>query len=180
MSKILVTLVARIFFYTFLKFIQLAKMKMDIKQHFLTFYNTLGNNEKKTFWLGSITFSIGFIMLLEVLRPPIWSGWQETSGQIISAQNMQTGLFSGGRTLFLIEYMPEDGTMRQGTFPLSPIILSTMKTIRVFYQKDTPSVFYVYNPTVLILAFTALIFGTGVLLSFYLYDRDRLRGITYD
>lgn len=151
-----------------------------MKQHFLTFYNTLGKNEKKTFWFGSLVFTIGFTLLLNVLYPPHWSGWQETTGHIISAQNMQTGLFSGGRTLFLIEYMPEDGTMQQGTFPISPIILSTMKTIRVFYQKDTPSVFYVHNPTVLILGLTALIFGSGVLLSFYLYNRDRLQGITYD
>ncbi len=155
-------------------------MKIDLKQLFLSFYKTLGNNEKKTFWFSSLTFTIGFIMLLNVLRPPSWSGWQETKGHIISSQNMRTGLFSGGRTIFLIEYMPENGTLQQGTYPISPIVLSTMKTIRVFYQKGTPSVFYVYNPTVLIIALTALIFGACVLLSFYLYNKDRLQGITYD
>lgn len=143
-------------------------MKKDIKQHFITFYNTLGNNEKKTFWFSSIVFTIGLTLLLNVLYPPNWSGWQETTGHIINAQNIQAGMFSGGRTVFLIEYMPEDGIIRQGTFAMSPIILSTMKTIRVFYHKDTPSVFYVYNPTILIIALTAFIFGTGVLLSFYL------------
>ena len=151
-----------------------------MKRVFLEFYNALRKHEKQTFWFGSIVFTIGFIMLLDVLRPPSWWGWQETTGELIGMENVQGGLFSGSTTTFLIQYMSEDGQIRQGTFAISPIILSTMKTIRVFYQKETPSVFYVHNPTRGVIALAMVVFGASVLLAFYLYYRDRLKGITYD
>ena len=153
----------------------------NMTQIILDFYRVLEGNEKKAFWFGGLTFAIGFIMLLDVLRPPSWWGWQETKGYIIEAQKMpKEGLFSSGSINLLIQYTPEDGSVQKGTFKISPVILSTMKGIRVFYQKDNPSVFYVHNPSRLVIALTITIFGIGVLFSFYLYYRDRLRGITYD
>jgi hypothetical protein len=151
-----------------------------MKQIFLTFYHALSSHEKKTFWFGSIVFTIGSILLLNVLRPPSWWGWQETKGELVSTQRMDFGQFSGGSTVLGVQYFAEDGSMRKGEFSISPIILSTMKTIRVFYQKNDPSVFYVHNPTLLIIALTMVIFGSGVLLTFYLYYRDRLNGVDYD
>ncbi len=151
-----------------------------MKQLFQQFYNVLSRHERQTFWFGSVTFVIGFILLLDVLRPPSWSGWKETKGELVSVQNMDMGQFSGGKTVLGVLYTPENGQPQKGEFSLSPIILSTMKTIRVFYQKDTPSVFYVYNPTLKVIALTMTVFGATVLLAFYLYNRDRLKGITYD
>lgn len=151
-----------------------------MKQIFYAFYKALSGHEKKTFWFGCITFAIGFVMLIEALIPPSWRGWQETEGQLIGSENVQRGLFSGSSTTFFIQYSPENGEILKGTFRVSPVILSTMHTIRVFYQKNEPTVFYVHNPTQLVIALTMTVFGTGVLLTFFLYNRDRLKGITYD
>lgn len=144
-----------------------------MKQLFLEFYNGLHSHEKKVFWFGSIAFTIGFIILINVLIPPSWRGWQETHGELIGSESMKGGLFGGGSTVFYLQYTPENGEIQRGTFRVSPIILSTMKTIRVFYQKNEPTVFYVHNPTYLAIALTMVIFGGGVLLTFFLYFRDR-------
>ncbi len=151
-----------------------------MKKAFLAFYHTLDKLEKRNFWFGSITFIIGLAFLLEVICPPSWRGWQETTGEITAAQNLSKGLFSGGTMLFSLKYSPHNGAPLEGTFTMSPIILSTIKSIRVFYQKDNPSIFYVHNPTRLIISLTVTILGGGLLLSYYLYYRDRLKGITYD
>lgn len=151
-----------------------------MKQIFQAFYQGLSNHEKKTFWFGCITFVIGFVMLITALIPPSWLGWQETEGKLTGSENVQKGLFSGGSTTFSIQYSPENGEILKGTFRVSPIILNTMHTIRVFYQKSEPTVFYVHNPTQLVIAFTMTVFGGGVLLTFFLYNRDRQRGINYD
>jgi hypothetical protein len=151
-----------------------------MKKAFLDFYNTLDKLEQRNFWLGSITFIIGFAFLIEVLLPASWRGWQETKGEIVAAQNVSKGLFSGGAMLFSLKYSPQNELPREGTFTMSPIILSTMKSIRVFYKKNNPSVFYVYNPTRLTLSLLATILGGGLLLAYYIYYRDRLKGITYD
>jgi hypothetical protein len=151
-----------------------------MKKVFLDFYNTLDKLEKRNFWLGSFTFIIGLVFLIEVLIPASWRGWQETRGEITAAQNVSKGLFSGGTMLFSLRYIPQDGSAREGTFTMSPIILSTMKQIRVFYQKDNPTVFYVYNPTRLTLSLLATVLGGGLLLAYFLYYRDRLNGIMYD
>jgi hypothetical protein len=151
-----------------------------MKQIFLQFYSTLLHTEKKTFWFGSVVFTIGFLLLVDVMRPPSWWGWQEAKGELVSTQSMDAGQFSGGSTVMGVQYYSEDGNVRKGEINISPIILSTMKTIRVFYQKHDPSVFYVHNPTRLIIALTMVIFGLGVLTAFYLYYRDRRKGVTYD
>ncbi len=152
---------------------------MDKKEYFNTFYRALSSHEKNTFWFGSITFAIGFLLLIKVLIPPSWSGWAETQGELLGAESMKTGQFGAGTTVFLLQYTPQNGEVLQGTFKISPIILSTMKTIRVFYQKTTPSVFYVHNPTWSVIAVTMTLFGGGVLVAFFLYNRDKQRGITY-
>ncbi|MBL7813689.1 MAG: hypothetical protein JNL70_01700 [Saprospiraceae bacterium] len=155
-------------------------MKNINKTFFQEFYKALSGNEKKTFGFGVMVFVIGFVLLLDCLRPPSWWGWQETVGELVGTEGIQSGQFSGGSTNFVIQYYSADGQKRLGTFHLSPIILNTMKTIRVFYQKNDPSVFYVHNPTRLVIAVTMTLFGAAVLLTFYLYNRDRLMGITYD
>lgn len=151
-----------------------------MKQTLQAFYQTLSSHEKQTFWFGSITFTLGFVMLIYVLIPPSWQGWQETQGQLVSAEMVANGQFSGGTTSLMIQYSPENGPILRGTLEISPIILSTMKTIRVFYQKDEPTVFYVHNPTLLVVAATMTIFGSCVLVAFFLYNRDSQRGISYD
>jgi hypothetical protein len=147
-----------------------------VKEIIQTFYQSLTGNEQKTFWFGAILFALGFLFLLDVLRPPSWSGWQETQGRLVSTQHIQLGQFNAGQATFQIEYtVVADGQMRQGMFHISPIVLSTMKRIRVFYQKNDPSVFYVHNPTRAVIATTLTILGTAILLTFYLYYRDRLK-----
>ena len=151
-----------------------------MKQLFLTFYNALNVNEKRTFWYGSIAFTIGFIMLTDALIPPSWRGFQETQGEILGIENAPSGAFSGGSTTYLLQYQPQNGQILRGTFRISPIILTAMGRIRVFYKSHEPTFFYVHNPTLLVIASTMVIFGGGVLVTFFMYYRDGRRGVRYD
>ena len=151
-----------------------------MKEQFRAFYNALNITEKRAFWYGSIAFIIGFIMLTDALTPPSWRGFQETQGEILSIETLPTGQFSGGSTTYLLQYTPENGQILRGTFRMSPIILTALGRIRVFYKKQEPTFFYVHNPTVLVIALTMVVFGGGILVTFFLYNRDRLRGVSYD
>jgi hypothetical protein len=151
-----------------------------MKQAFFAFYTMLNGNEKKAFGFGVIVFAIGFLSTLYLIRPKTWLGWAETSGELLGVKSMVAGQFSAGTSIYLLQFQSADGQIRQGTFKMSPIVLSTIKQIRVFYQKNDPSVFFVHNPTFTPLAITMMVFGAGVLVAFYLYNRDRLQGITYD
>lgn len=151
-----------------------------MKRLLIEFYNALGGNEKKVFWFGAIVFTIGFVMLIDVLKPPSWFGWQETTGNIIGAQGARGGIFSGGSTTFMMRFETLEGQTIEGTFKASPLILKAMTGLRVFYKTKNPSEFYVHNPTKLVLALSSLIFGAVVILSFYLYYRDKQKGIDYD
>ncbi len=151
-----------------------------MKRLLIEFYNALGGNEKKVFWFGAIVFSIGFILLIDVLKPPSWFGWKETTGTILQAQGAKAGIFSGGSTTFLIQYQTLEGETIEGTYKISPLILRTMTGLRVFYKANNPTEFYLHNPTKLTIALTCLIFGSVVSLSFYLYYRDKQKGIDYD
>jgi hypothetical protein len=58
-------------------------MKQIVEQ----LYASLGAHEKKVFWLGVIAFAVGIIMLIDVLKPPSWFGWEKTRADIVEAQN---------------------------------------------------------------------------------------------
>lgn len=147
---------------------------------FLDFYNALGSHEKKVFWFGSIVSIIGFIMIIDVLKPPAWFGWQETKGDIIGMQGKRGGIFSGGSTTFVIRYDTYDGKTLTGVFKISPLVLNAMTDLKIFYKTNNPSVFYVHNSSKLVIALTSLIFGLVVILSFFLYYKDKQKGIDYD
>jgi hypothetical protein len=151
-----------------------------MKQLFLEFYNTLSITEKRNFIFGTLLFSIGMGIMLYVLFPPSWNNWEETTGDLISAQSLSKGAFSGGTTLYTLRFSTQQGEIKEGTFTMSPIVLSTMKRIRVFYKQDNATVFYVHNPTTLVIGLAMVLLGGGLLLTYGLYYRDKLRGIDYE
>lgn len=151
-----------------------------MKQLFLEFYKALAANEKKVFWFGGIVWSVGFFMLINILIPPKWLGWQETTGDIVGVQSAKGGMFSGGSTTFVIRYNTQQGEAINGTFNASPIVLRTRIGLKVYYKTQDVKHFYVHNPSKLTIALTAFIFGMCVVLSFILYYRDKKRGIDYN
>ena len=137
-------------------------------------YASLGAHEKKVFWLGIITFSVGIIVLIDVLKPPSWFGWEKTRADIIDAHPAPGGgMFNAGSTIFKIRFSIANGESLEALYKASPIVLSTMSDIKVYYQKDKPTHYYVYNPNTLVIGLTTMIFGFALLLSFYLYYRDK-------
>ncbi len=151
-----------------------------MKQLFLEFYQALKANEKGLFWLGVVTLSIGLFMLIDILIPPKWLGYQETKGDIIGVQKMDSGKFSGGSATFLIRYNTLDGQAIDGTFKSSPIVLRTRSGLKVYYKLNDVTHFYVHNPSILTIALTVFIFGICLVLSFILYYRDKKKGIDYN
>ncbi len=145
-------------------------MKQIVEQ----LYASLGAHEKKVFWLGIITFSVGIIVLIDVLKPPSWFGWEKTRADIIEAHPAPGGgMFNAGSTIFKIRFSIANGESLEALYKASPIVLSTMSDIKVYYQKDKPTHYYVYNPNTLVIGLTTMIFGFALLLSFYLYYRDK-------
>jgi hypothetical protein len=144
-------------------------MKQIVEQ----LYASLGAHEKKVFWLGVIAFAVGIIMLIDVLKPPSWFGWEETRADIVEARPTPGGMFNAGSTVFKIKFNIANGETLEALYKASPIVLGTMSEIKVFYKRDKPTHYYVYNPNTLIIGLTTLIFGFGIILSFYLYYKDK-------
>jgi hypothetical protein len=154
---------------------------MNTRSHFLQhtkqfvtqLYQILSNAEKKAFWLGVGSFFIGFTMFIRLSIPPTWLGWESTKGNIEEAIATEGGIFSGGGTTFKISYTTLVGQTLEGYYKITPVVMNTMKGIKVYYQKDNPSVFYVHNPTLLIISLTLLFLGFAILVAFFLYSRDK-------
>lgn len=151
-----------------------------MKQLILEFYRALGVHEKKVFWFGGLTFSLGFCMLVDVLKPPSWFGWQVTKGEITHIQSTKKGLFSGGNVTFQIRYTTLRGQSIDALYTASPVVISTMSHLKVYYKVNEVNHFYVYNPSYFTIALSVFVFGSLVVLAFVLYHRDKQKSIDYN
>lgn len=150
-----------------------------MKEIFLKLNNALNEYERRVLWLGIAKFCIGFALLIYVLTPPEWFGWQATKGEITDAKRIDGGLFGGGTTLFIIQFNTTGGQVLTGTYRASPIILGDFDALKVYYFKSNPTHFYVYNPNNLVIALTVLGLGFLILLSFYLYYKTLTKKTLY-
>lgn len=141
----------------------------------LEWFKALSSKEKQILSMGLGTFLIGIFILFDSIIPLSWVGRTETKGEIVQMLSMNKGSFSGGGGIFLIRYYTSEGQQMDGTFNASPAVLSTMKTIRVFYKTQNPSNFYVFDPSKRIIGIVALIFGVGILGSYlsYLFEKKK-------
>lgn len=146
-----------------------------MKELFAKLYSALNEYERRVFWLGVAKITIGTFMLIYILTPPEWFGWQATSGTILEAHRMKGGLFSGGTTEFLIQFNTLEGETLEGIYTASPIIVRDFSTLKVYYYKSNAHHFYVYNPYVLIIAATIFLLGFLILLSYALYYRTLIK-----
>ena len=129
----------------------------------------LDSKEKQILGLGGITFAIGVFILFQTLIPLSWVGRAEAKGEILKTNSVKGGSFGGGSAEFAIGFQTHEAQSVEGIFKASPTVLSVMKTIRVFYKKQNPSDFYVYDPSKRIIGIASLIFGMGILGAYIAY-----------